>query len=195
VEGEIHGTRVMGESGDVQASLGPRCAYGPRRLRGRCAEITSTGKVFGNIACAIVVAEGATFRGASKMAHRSRQPAGRLESTRDTASPAGAPAQSSSTTANDHEDLNRKEIKDNEYRLAVPGGVKTSPRRDTRSCRERRHVGSGVSNDDYHAAGRSSRPQRTRSRESRDDRQGEGTSPRKWRTPRGRSFTASTSRR
>ncbi len=75
VEGEVHGTRVViGESGDLQARVSAQVLIIRGTVRGDCegskkVEITATGKVFGNIASrAIVVAEGATFRGASKMA-------------------------------------------------------------------------------------------------------------------------------
>ena len=106
VEGEIHGTRVIvGESGDVQARIEAQVLTVRGTVRGDCegskkVEITSTGKVFGNIASrAIVVAEGATFRGASKMAQAepSKPPLGeeRLESTRDTGSTSAGAANSS----------------------------------------------------------------------------------------------------
>jgi cytoskeletal protein CcmA (bactofilin family) len=76
VEGQIQGAKrvIVGESGDVQARIDAQVVTIRGTVRGDCqgskkVEITSTGKVFGNIASrAIVVAEGATFRGASKMA-------------------------------------------------------------------------------------------------------------------------------
>jgi cytoskeletal protein CcmA (bactofilin family) len=76
VEGEIHGANrvIIGETGDVAARVEAQIVTVRGTVRGDCegsskVEITSTGKVFGNIASrAIVVAEGATFRGASKMA-------------------------------------------------------------------------------------------------------------------------------
>ena len=103
VEGEIHGTRVIvGESGDVQARIEAQVLTVRGTVRGDCegskkVEITSTGKVFGNIASrAIVVAEGATFRGASKMAQAEpSKPEERLESTRDTAPPSAGASNSS----------------------------------------------------------------------------------------------------
>ena len=110
VEGEIHGTRVIvGESGDVQARIAAQVLTVRGTVRGDCegskkVEITATGKVFGNVASrAIVVAEGATFRGASKMAQSEpSKPDERLESSRDAGSaPAGASSTKlSSTTAN-----------------------------------------------------------------------------------------------
>jgi cytoskeletal protein CcmA (bactofilin family) len=99
VEGEIHGTRVIvGESGEVQARVVAQILTIRGTVRGDCegskkVEITATGKVFGNIASrAIVVAEGATFRGASKMAQtESAKPEERSEAAREGASaPAGA---------------------------------------------------------------------------------------------------------
>jgi cytoskeletal protein CcmA (bactofilin family) len=76
VEGQIHGAKrvIIGETGDVAARVAAQIITVRGTVRGDCegsskVEITSTGKVFGNIASrAIVVAEGATFRGASKMA-------------------------------------------------------------------------------------------------------------------------------
>ncbi len=110
VEGEIHGTRVIvGESGDVQARIEAQVLTVRGTVRGDCegskkVEITATGKVFGNVASrAIVVAEGATFRGASKMAQSEpSKPDEQLESSRDAGpAPAGASGTKlSSTTAN-----------------------------------------------------------------------------------------------
>jgi cytoskeletal protein CcmA (bactofilin family) len=76
VEGQVKGDKevIIGETGDVEARVEAQVVTVRGTVRGDCAaskkvEITSTGKVFGNIAAhAIVVAEGATFRGASKMA-------------------------------------------------------------------------------------------------------------------------------
>jgi cytoskeletal protein CcmA (bactofilin family) len=75
VEGEVHGTRVtVGESGEVHARVSAQVLVVRGTVHGDCegskkVEITASGRVFGNIASrAIVVAEGATFRGASKMA-------------------------------------------------------------------------------------------------------------------------------
>lgn len=76
VEGQVHGAKrvIIGETGDVAAHVDAQIVTVRGTVRGDCqgstkVEITSTGKVFGNIASrAIVVAEGATFRGASKMA-------------------------------------------------------------------------------------------------------------------------------
>lgn len=76
VEGQIQGAKrvIVGESGDVQARIDAQVVTVRGTVHGDCqgskkVEITATGKVFGNIASrAIVVAEGATFRGASKMA-------------------------------------------------------------------------------------------------------------------------------
>lgn len=76
VEGQIQGANrvIIGETGDVEARVEAQVVTVRGTVRGDCegakkVEITSTGKVFGNIASrAIVVAEGATFKGASKMA-------------------------------------------------------------------------------------------------------------------------------
>jgi cytoskeletal protein CcmA (bactofilin family) len=76
VEGQIQSANrvIIGESGDVEARVEAQVVTVRGTVRGDCegtkkVEITSTGKVFGNIASrAIVVAEGATFKGASKMA-------------------------------------------------------------------------------------------------------------------------------
>ncbi len=103
VEGEIHGTRVVvGESGDVQASISAQVLTVRGTVRGDCegskkVEITATGKVFGNIASrAIVVAEGATFRGASKMSQAEPSKSEeRSEPARDTGSSPSAPVSSS----------------------------------------------------------------------------------------------------
>ena len=109
VEGEIHGTRVVvGETGDVQARIEAQVLTIRGTVRGDCegskkVEITATGKVFGNIASrAIVVAEGATFSGASKMAQADpSKPEDRAaETARDGAAPAVGPAGLSSTQAN-----------------------------------------------------------------------------------------------
>jgi cytoskeletal protein CcmA (bactofilin family) len=97
VEGEIHGTRVIvGATGDVQARIEAQVLIVRGTVRGDCegskkVEITATGKVFGNIASrAIVVAEGATFRGASKMAQlESAKPEDRPGSVPEASSPPG----------------------------------------------------------------------------------------------------------
>jgi cytoskeletal protein CcmA (bactofilin family) len=77
VEGEIQGVQVtVGDSGDVHAHIEAQVLVVRGTVHGDCegtkkVEITSSGKVFGNItSTAIVVAEGATFRGASKMTPR-----------------------------------------------------------------------------------------------------------------------------
>jgi cytoskeletal protein CcmA (bactofilin family) len=77
VEGEIQGVQVIiGDSGDVHAHIEAQVLVVRGTVHGDCegtkkVEITSSGKVFGNItSTAIVVAEGATFRGASKMTPR-----------------------------------------------------------------------------------------------------------------------------
>jgi cytoskeletal protein CcmA (bactofilin family) len=75
VEGQINGAKevIVGESGDVDAQIHAQVVTVRGKVKGDCdatkkVEITSTGTVFGNISArAIVVAEGATFRGASKM--------------------------------------------------------------------------------------------------------------------------------
>jgi cytoskeletal protein CcmA (bactofilin family) len=78
VEGKIHGKHrvVIGESGNVNAQVHADVVSVRGEVHGDCeatnkVEIAATGKVFGNISAeAIVVAEGATFRGASKMTKR-----------------------------------------------------------------------------------------------------------------------------
>lgn len=78
VEGKIQGKHrvVIGESGNVHAQVHADVVSVRGEVHGDCeatkkVEITATGKVFGNISAeAIVVAEGATFRGASKMTKR-----------------------------------------------------------------------------------------------------------------------------
>jgi cytoskeletal protein CcmA (bactofilin family) len=99
VEGQIHGAKrvIVGESGDVQARVEAQIVTVRGTVRGDCeasskVEITATGKVFGNIASrAIVVAEGATFRGASKMAQSPSGPESKpTEPPRDRVPPAGS---------------------------------------------------------------------------------------------------------
>ncbi|MGH9322359.1 MAG: bactofilin family protein [Vicinamibacteria bacterium] len=109
VEGEIHGTRdIVGETGDVQARVVAQVLTVRGTVRGDCeasskVEITATGKVFGNIAArAIVVAEGATFRGASKMAQPDpgKHEASRPDSaTKTGAATSAAPANTTSSTS------------------------------------------------------------------------------------------------
>jgi cytoskeletal protein CcmA (bactofilin family) len=97
VEGEVHGVQVtVGDSGDVHARIEAQVLIVRGTVHGDCegtkkVEITSSGKVFGNItSTAIVVAEGATFRGASKMTPR--EPA-KMDSLADAPrEPAAAPA-------------------------------------------------------------------------------------------------------
>ena len=75
VEGKIksRGLVVIGEAGRVKAEIEADNVSIRGKLEGDCAakskvEITSTGKVFGNLrAPRIAVAEGAIFRGASQM--------------------------------------------------------------------------------------------------------------------------------
>jgi len=75
VEGKIRSSHrvVIGESGNVQAQVHARIVSIRGEVHGDCeaskkVEITATGKVFGNISAeTIVVAEGATFRGSSRM--------------------------------------------------------------------------------------------------------------------------------
>jgi cytoskeletal protein CcmA (bactofilin family) len=75
VEGKIRGAHlvVIGESGNVHAHVHARIVTVSGEVHGDCeatkkVEIAATGKVFGNISAeTIVVAEGATFRGSSKM--------------------------------------------------------------------------------------------------------------------------------
>lgn len=76
VEGTIRGANrvIIGENGNVDALVVAEIVSVRGTVNGDCegfnkVEIAATGKVFGNISAkAIVVAEGATFRGASKMA-------------------------------------------------------------------------------------------------------------------------------
>jgi cytoskeletal protein CcmA (bactofilin family) len=108
VEGEIHGTRVIvGESGDVQANIAAQVLTVRGTVKGNCegskkVEITSTGKVFGDITSrAIVVTEGATFRGASKMTpSEPSKPDDRSETARELPAAAAPAPNLSSTTAN-----------------------------------------------------------------------------------------------
>lgn len=106
VEGQIQGANrvIIGESGDVEARVEAQVVTVRGTVRGDCegakkVEITSTGKVFGNIASrAIVVAEGATFKGASKMAQsdpeqKPENPAPKLPEK----APADAPAEPAAT--------------------------------------------------------------------------------------------------
>jgi cytoskeletal protein CcmA (bactofilin family) len=106
VEGQVHGAKrvIVGESGDVEARVEAQVVTVRGTVRGDCeaskkVEITATGKVFGNIAAhAIVVAEGATFRGASKMSQpESPKPAPAKSSEPAGGVPAGPPAPSSAT--------------------------------------------------------------------------------------------------
>jgi cytoskeletal protein CcmA (bactofilin family) len=100
VEGEIHGVQVIvGDSGDVQARIEAQVLVVRGTVHGDCegtkkVEITSSGKVFGNItSTAIVVAEGATFRGASKMTQREPAKADAIpDAALEPAQPAAAPA-------------------------------------------------------------------------------------------------------
>lgn len=76
VEGQIKGTKrvIIGEKGNIEARVQAEIIIVRGTVNGdlegnQKVEITATGKVFGNITSkAIVVAEGATFRGSSKMA-------------------------------------------------------------------------------------------------------------------------------
>lgn len=76
VEGKIAGGSrvIIGRSGRVHAEVLAEIVSVQGEVHGDCegrskVEITSTGRVFGNISAdKIVVAEGATFRGASRMA-------------------------------------------------------------------------------------------------------------------------------
>jgi len=106
VEGTIQGEKriIIGQSGWVRAKLHADVISVRGEVHGDCnakkkVEITATGKVFGNIAAeAIVVAEGATFRGSSKMT----KPAAATVSRPTTSTPS-APAPSASTTAPSHD--------------------------------------------------------------------------------------------
>lgn len=79
VEGQIKGAKrvIIGEKGNIEARVQADVIIVRGTVNGDLhgdekVEITATGKVFGNITSkAIVVAEGATFRGSSKMAHGS----------------------------------------------------------------------------------------------------------------------------
>ena len=81
VEGKIAGGSrvIIGRTGKVHAEVLAEIVSVQGEVHGDCegrskVEITSTGRVFGNISAdKIVVAEGATFRGASRMA-ASRKP-------------------------------------------------------------------------------------------------------------------------
>jgi len=91
VEGKIRGSHrvVIGETGNVQAHVHARIVSVRGEVHGDCeasnrVEITATGKVFGNISAeTIVVAEGATFRGSSRMTKPSQpKPVQAKESTK-----------------------------------------------------------------------------------------------------------------
>ncbi|MFQ5791124.1 MAG: polymer-forming cytoskeletal protein [Acidobacteriota bacterium] len=83
VEGKIKSTKllIIGEKGQVNAEVQAERVSIRGRLEGDCSasnkvEITSTGKVFGNISAPLIaVAEGAVFRGASKMVRAEAQKA------------------------------------------------------------------------------------------------------------------------
>lgn len=85
VEGKIHSDKrvIIGQGGDVQASVHAEIVIVRGKIQGDCeasgkVEITATGRVFGNISARIIaVAEGATFRGSSKMAQDSSDPKSR----------------------------------------------------------------------------------------------------------------------
>lgn len=76
VEGTVQGGRrvVIGETGNVHANISATVVSIRGEVHGDCTasdkiEITETGRMFGNIAAKTIrVAEGATFRGSSKMA-------------------------------------------------------------------------------------------------------------------------------
>ena len=95
VEGRIQSNKrvIVGESGDVEALIEAQVVTVRGKVHGDChattkVEITSTGKVLGNISApAIVVAEGATFRGSSKMEKPEPKPS---EPPRPVSTPAGA---------------------------------------------------------------------------------------------------------
>ena len=75
VEGKIRSTKhvIIGENGYVHAEVEAEVVSIRGKLEGDCrahkkAEITGTGKVFGNISAPVIaVAEGAIFRGSSRM--------------------------------------------------------------------------------------------------------------------------------
>jgi cytoskeletal protein CcmA (bactofilin family) len=81
VEGKVKGDKqvVIGEKGQVQAEVEAVVVSIRGKLQGDCVatdkvEITSTGKVFGNISAPrISVVEGAIFRGASSMTSEQKQ--------------------------------------------------------------------------------------------------------------------------
>jgi len=76
VEGTVQGGQrvVIGETGKVHADISATVVSIRGEVQGDCTasdkiEITETGRVFGNISAQVIrVAEGATFRGSSKMA-------------------------------------------------------------------------------------------------------------------------------
>jgi cytoskeletal protein CcmA (bactofilin family) len=79
IEGRVHGKIrsksqvIIGETGQVEAEVHAEVVTVRGTLTGDCegfqkVEITASGKLFGNISAKVIsVAEGATFRGASKM--------------------------------------------------------------------------------------------------------------------------------
>lgn len=88
VEGKLKSvqTLIIGKTGHVKAELHAKVVSVRGTVEGNCeatgkVEITSTGKVFGNItAPSISVAEGATFRGASRMASGKKDESSNRES-------------------------------------------------------------------------------------------------------------------
>ena len=106
VEGKIRSSHrvVIGESGNVQAQVHARIVSVRGEVHGDCEaskkiEITATGKVFGNISAeTIVVAEGATFRGSSRMTKPSQPKPVQAKGTTSTPRPSdrSSPTQSAS---------------------------------------------------------------------------------------------------
>ena len=80
VEGTVQGGQrvVIGKPGKVHADISATVISIQGEVQGDCTasdkiEITETGRVFGNISAQVIrVAEGATFRGSSKMAKPSQ---------------------------------------------------------------------------------------------------------------------------
>ncbi len=99
VEGKIRGAHrvVIGESGNVQAQVHASIVSVRGEVHGDCeaskkVEIAATGKVFGNISAeTIVVAEGATFRGSSRMTKPSQPKPVQAKGTTEAPRPSDRP--------------------------------------------------------------------------------------------------------
>lgn len=108
VDGKLRSVRqlTIGASGHVKADLHAKIVSVRGTVEGNCeasgkVEITSTGAVFGNItAPSISVAEGATFRGASKMTTNKPRSASNEKSPGQARPPRNDPRSMGSSTHN-----------------------------------------------------------------------------------------------